>query len=86
MSNLTEHIIASATSSDTIQKLEFFQGIWEFVDSSGKHIQAQVNYLLALLYEQEGDYRKAVDFFEIWENQPETIWANLASSRLDQGH
>jgi hypothetical protein len=83
LSAIAEEIISSKSKFDTFQELERLQVIWGNDDPLGRYIRAQTNYLLALSYEQDGEFSKAADLFiEIWKNQSDTIWGNLASSRL----
>lgn len=47
-------------------------------------LDAYLQYLLALSYELEGRDADAVrEYFELWSSFPETLWSDLASSKLE---
>jgi hypothetical protein len=84
LTDLTRRILKGSYSQDMINELEDYKELWGGDDPIGENIQAQINYLLALSYELNGERRKSVAYFyEIWANQPTTIWAYLASIHLE---
>jgi hypothetical protein len=81
---LNKSFLSSNNSHELRSEIKSFRERWGSNDVFGININAQLGYLLALSYEIEGDENIAVEFFfDIWQNQPETIWAYLSASRLE---
>lgn len=77
--------IDQSTNYESLRdKIVFYRERWGAQDEIGRNIRAQINYLLALTYEMQGDENQAVEiFYQIWNDFPETIWALLAANRLE---
>lgn len=64
-------------------EIEHYLRRWDGDDQADKYIRAQLKYLLAIIFKREGDDESAaLQYYDIWRHQPDTIWAYLASNRL----
>jgi hypothetical protein len=85
ITNLTRRVLKGSVPQALINELEFYKEMWGVDNQIGENIRAQINYLLAISYELNGERMKSMEyFFEIWANHPTTIWAYLASMHLEK--
>ncbi len=83
--NLATQVLTSTTPWEYRDEILRYKGRWTTDENEeGRNLRAGLDYLLALTYELEGneDQAKAA-FFEIWQNESDTVWAYLAASRLE---
>jgi len=84
LERLTKQVIESSSRASLREEIIFYRDRWGIDDEAGRNIRAQLDYLLALTYELEGDEVQAkIILYEMWQKQPNTLWANLAASRLE---
>lgn len=84
LERLTKQVIVSSDRASLRDEIIFYRDRWGIDDEAGRNIRAQLNYLLALTYElDENEAQAKVILYEIWQKQPNTLWANLAASRLE---
>lgn len=83
LNDLTLRTLSTPASSGIQSEIFYYLNQWGSFKLFSTDIRAHLNYLLALRYEFVGDHPKAIHYYyDIWKNQPDTIWAYLASSRL----
>ncbi len=84
VTDLHTRFLTSPSPASLRPEIEFYRDRWGAGDDEiSSQIYAHLTYLLALTYELEGDETTAVELFhDIWANHPNTLWAQLAASRL----
>ncbi|RMH88135.1 MAG: hypothetical protein D6681_14795 [Calditrichaeota bacterium] len=85
LSNLATQVLTSTTPWEYRDEILRDRERWAAGDSTDeRNLHAGLDYLLALTYELEGNEEQAKAlFFQIWQDESDTVWAYLAASRLE---
>lgn len=84
LTELTNRLLSATDLVPMRKDIDLYLNRWQKQDELERYLQAQLTYLSALQCEMTGDFENAqVLFYQVWEAYPDTIWANLASTRLD---
>ena len=83
LEDLNARFFETTNPADLQSEIEFYRDRWGTDDEIGRNIRANLNYLLGLSFELEGEKASAVElYFNIWRDQPDTIWSYLAASKV----
>ncbi len=83
LTDLTNRVLTGTNPQALQPQIDTYLEHLQLQDELEQHVHAQLRYLSALQYEMTGKLDRAVNqFFWIWQKFPDTLWANLAASRL----
>lgn len=87
LTELTNQLLSTSDQMPIRKEIQVYLNRWQPQSELERYILAHLTYLFALQYEMTGDFKNARDhFYQVWQAYPDTVWANLASTRLDFEH